>query len=40
MAVVERIVSEHDGDVEAANRPEGGVRIRIRVPPADPAGEA
>ena len=40
MAVVDRIVSEHGGDVEAANRSERGVRIRIRLPVGEPASEA
>ncbi len=32
LSIVKRVVEEHGGTVEAANRPEGGARITIRLP--------
>ncbi len=34
LALVQRIVEQHGGDVEAANRDEGGAAIRVRLPAA------
>lgn len=32
LSIVRRVVEEHGGSVEAANRPEGGARVSVRLP--------
>ncbi len=32
LSIVKRVVEEHGGDVEASNRPDGGARLRVRLP--------
>lgn len=32
LSIVKRVVEEHGGSVEAANRPEGGARVTVRLP--------
>ena len=32
LSIVKRVVEEHGGSVEAANRPEGGARVTLRLP--------
>ena len=32
LSIVKRVVEEHGGSVEAANRPEGGARVSVRLP--------
>lgn len=32
LSIVKRVVEEHGGGVEAANRPEGGARVTVRLP--------
>jgi signal transduction histidine kinase len=32
LAIVQRIVEEHQGEIQAANRAEGGARLRVRLP--------
>jgi nitrogen fixation/metabolism regulation signal transduction histidine kinase len=32
LAIVRKIVEEHGGSIEADNRPEGGARVRVRLP--------
>lgn len=34
LSIVHRIIDEHSGTIEAANRPEGGAVITLRLPPA------
>lgn len=34
LSIVHRILDEHSGTIEAANRPEGGAVITLRLPPA------
>lgn len=36
LSIVQRIVDQHGGTVEADNAPEGGARIRVRLPGLDP----
>jgi signal transduction histidine kinase len=37
MAIARSIVRGHGGDIELANRPEGGLRAVIRLPTAEAA---
>lgn len=32
LSIVKRVIEEHGGSVEAANRPEGGARVTVRLP--------
>ena len=32
LSIVKRVVEEHGGSAEAANRPEGGARVSVRLP--------
>ena len=34
LSIVHRIIDEHSGTIEAANRPEGGAVITLKLPPA------
>jgi len=38
LAIARRIVDEHQGSIEAGNRPEGGAALTVRLPVAEPAG--
>ncbi|QDT61430.1 Sensor protein FixL [Stieleria bergensis] len=38
LAVCRRIIEAHEGTIEAANAPEGGTVVRIRIPVGDPTG--
>jgi signal transduction histidine kinase len=40
LSIVQRIVSEHGGEVWASNRKRGGALVTVRLPPALPAGPA
>jgi PAS domain S-box-containing protein len=38
LAIVQRIVQDHQGTISAENRPDGGAAIRLRLPVADAEG--
>ena len=40
LAIVRRIVDEHGGEIEARNRPGGGLSVIIRIPLADSPGDS
>ena len=39
LAIVKKIVEDHDGDLQLANRPEGGARVVLRFPQRQRAGD-
>ncbi|WP_395729508.1 sensor histidine kinase [Nakamurella sp.] len=40
LSIVRAVVAAHHGTVDAAPVPDGGLRVRVRLPPADPAPAA
>lgn len=40
LAIVRRVIEEHGGEVEASNAPDGGARVRVRLPAAVEEGAA